>query len=304
MDSIIYARALTGTVGAQEDRAAALFREGRELAKNGNYAAACPKFLDSYGQDPKTGTALNIGDCQEHLGRLALALQTYEQTLKQLKPGDDRIAFVKERIATLGKRVARLTIVADAGATVRRDDEDVPASSIGQALTVDPGGHVVVVSTPGKPARKIELVVKEGEEREVDVRAEPSPRAAPASSPPRRATEKPTGAPTSTAAGGSNTLAWVSIGVGAAGLVASGVGAAVVLSKKSTMSSHCDASAACDQEGLDAASSGKTFSTIGTVGFVVGVVGLGVGGYLLFSSPDEKTAVGVGPGTVRLSRSF
>ena len=65
----------TGSAIGQVDSAAAraLFDEGRRLASQGKYDAACPKFEESQKLDPGMGTLFNLADCVEHLGRTATA---------------------------------------------------------------------------------------------------------------------------------------------------------------------------------------------------------------------------------------
>src|SRR5262245_8870421 len=53
--------------------AEALFADGRRLVGAGDYAAACPKFAASQKLDPGVGTALNLADCYERMGRWASA---------------------------------------------------------------------------------------------------------------------------------------------------------------------------------------------------------------------------------------
>lgn len=50
-------------------RAKALFLEGRALARDGNFADACPKFDESARLDPGIGTQFNLADCWEHTGK-------------------------------------------------------------------------------------------------------------------------------------------------------------------------------------------------------------------------------------------
>lgn len=298
---------LSATATAQDEVAAALFREGRELKKSGNYDAACPKFVQSYARDPKTGTAFNIADCDEHAGKLAKAFLLYQRVLTMLDEGDERLPIVMARIEGLRARISRLSISADPDATVRRDGEVVATASLGHAIPVDPGVHSVVVSKQGKTELRYELVLQEGELRELDTRAKDAPATRPVdAAPPAVVPAKPAGAPrpSTSPRSSSHVPAYVALGIGAAGITTSLIGGLGVISKKSTVSDHCNAAMQCDSEGLDAASAGKTYSAIGTIGFVAGLVGLGVGGYLLFWSPDKETAVGVAPDGLRLSRSF
>src|SRR5512140_3368779 len=59
--------------GGDTALALSLFEEARKLASDGNYEAACPKFLASYNQVQKLGTLLNLADCYEKQGKTASA---------------------------------------------------------------------------------------------------------------------------------------------------------------------------------------------------------------------------------------
>ena len=62
-----------------ENAAAAdvLFKEAKQLASAGDFARACPKFIESQRLDPSVGTLLNIGNCYEKLGKLAIGQGQY-----------------------------------------------------------------------------------------------------------------------------------------------------------------------------------------------------------------------------------
>src|SRR5882672_2205364 len=64
-------------------RAHALFDEGRELAKAGRYAEACPKFIESYKLEIGMGTEFNLADCWEHLGQRELARTLFIDVAQQ-----------------------------------------------------------------------------------------------------------------------------------------------------------------------------------------------------------------------------
>ena len=213
-----------------------------------------------------------------------------------LAAGDERTSVTETRIAELEKRAPRLAISGKLpkDAIVRRDGEEIPAAKIGLAAPVDAGGHIVLVVRPGKPDRRFDVVLQEGERRELDV-SEPA-----AGPPPVVASAEPARRPpppTTTASAGepstkeTPTVAYALLGIGVAGLLTSAVTGAMALGKKSTMSAHCNGAVQCDQEGLDAASAGKTLSTISTIGFGVGLVGAGLGSYFLFTTDDKKTAL-------------
>ena len=74
-----------------------------------------------------------------------------------------------------------------------------------------------------------------------------------------------------------------------AGVAVGGLAGVITLSKKSTADENCsDVSHTCNQVGVNANESGKTFAVLSSVGFGVGVLGLATGAYLyLTSKPAE-----------------
>lgn len=151
----------------------ALFREARALMKKGDFASACPKLADSHRLDPAPGTAINLGDCLEKVGKLADALQAQRDALDLLSAGDKRIGPVKEQIASLEKRVPRLTIKLAPGAPtntkVKRDDVELGEGSLGSALPVNPGEHWIVVAAPHHADTRTKVVLSVGSARSVTV---------------------------------------------------------------------------------------------------------------------------------------
>jgi hypothetical protein len=82
-------------------------------------------------------------------------------------------------------------------------------------------------------------------------------------------------------------LAWVAGGVGVAGVGVGAVTGGLAIGKKGVVQEHCGADYSCDQTGYDASRSGKTLSTVSTVSFAVGAVGIGLATYLVLSSGGE-----------------
>jgi len=294
--------------------AEALFEAGREALEKGDYEVACQRFEESNRLESAAGTILNLANCRERLGQLASAWQRYREAVHKLPGGDERVTLAREGAARLEPRVPRLTIKlapgAPAGAVVARDGIELGSASLGLPLPVDPGDHVITVSAPGHAQTRVVVALKEAERRELVLEAgvaEPEA-TAPTSSDPASATADTRAAAQSTGSG-TRTLGFVIGGVGVAGLAVSLVAGAKALSAKSTVDDEC-LNNLCTQAGLDAADSGKTWITVSNVAAAVGVVGVGVGAYLMLSARSNagETALAAqalpGGGALRVRGRF
>ncbi len=131
-----------------------LFEEGRELAKAGKYAEACEAFQKSFSIDRAPGTALNYGDCLEHLGQLRRAWQLYDEAAREFdKQADARAAFARERASSVTPRLGTITVkVAEPstpGLIVKIGNESVPPAALLVEL-FEPGTLEVTASAPGR----------------------------------------------------------------------------------------------------------------------------------------------------------
>jgi hypothetical protein len=99
----------TATAAAQSPTATELFKEGRQLAKSGQFAAACDKFQKSQELDPQLGTLFNIAQCDEKIGKLATALVAYREVVA--KDGNaQRRALAAEYQSKLEPRVPKIVV--------------------------------------------------------------------------------------------------------------------------------------------------------------------------------------------------
>ena len=285
---IATARAQPRDVVAGEAR----FQSGRAALERGDYAGACQEFEASNIADPATGTLLNLAACLEKLGRLAAAWQRFHEAAQQLAPDDERLAVANARIASLERRVPRLTLVLASdvppATTVARDGVELTRGSLGVALPVDPGRHTIVVRAPGHAERRITLTVKEGESTTREIGAGARARTEPEKAPPRASSAPARGdgsAPRRTAG-------FVIGGIGAAALATGLATGALALGKKATVEDECSATTrVCrSSAGVDAAKAGGTFGTLSTVSFALGVAGLGIGAYLVVSGGAGRRA--------------
>ncbi len=307
----------------QDDKAAAeaLYEAGKTLLRT-DVAAACDKFAASQQLDPGVGTLLHLGSCYEKLGRVASAWASFREAASYARRSGqpDREQTATSRAQKLEARLPKLVIdTSKSGATtleVTRDRKPVVSALLGVPIPLDPGAHAIAVSAPGKVTWQAEVVMVEGKSETLVVpplEATPSregilplPPPAPEPAPQKAAPPKPAPQPPPEPQRGLSTRAKVGIGLGAAGAVSFIVGGYFglrTISKWDESKQHC-VELACDQTGVDAASSARVSGNVSTALFAVGVAALGTGAYLFFTSPqgtESKVAVGATPGGALLS---
>jgi hypothetical protein len=295
---------------AQADDAAtaqSLFLEGRAALEKGDYAAACPKFEASAALVRRPSTLLNLAQCAEQGGRPLAARKLWQDGIQGLEPGDPRRSVSEERLAQLEPRIPRLTVKSPNDLTKEAvallDGRLLSAADLGVETLLEVGEHTLLLRGPGQPEQKLTLRLEEGERREVVLSfasldatsLTPAPVREPTRPPPETGSEPPRATGPADAAneppanGPDRTLAYVSLGVGAVGLVAAGVTGVLVLDKKSTVEAACPEKACSSQEGYDAAESGQSLLLVNTVAWGVGVLGLGLGTVLFLTAEPAPT---------------
>jgi serine/threonine-protein kinase len=176
---------------AQNAGAEALFRDGRNLIKQGNVKAGCDKLEASEKLESSVGTLLNLGDCREKLGKPASAWAAFRKAEALAKrDGNDRKRMLeaRRRANALEADLANITVQVgpkskSEGLVIKRDGEVLDPALYGNAIVVDPGAHVVTAESPGRLSWKADVSVGKGGKRWVVVPTlEPVPEAPP---PPR-----------------------------------------------------------------------------------------------------------------------
>ncbi|HVW26077.1 MAG TPA: hypothetical protein VHC69_11960 [Polyangiaceae bacterium] len=283
-------RAADGDPAAAEE----LFSEGRAAMDRGDFAAACARFQESQRLDPAAGTLMNWAECLNRQGKPASARLKWREALDTLAPDDDRRAAAQQRVLALDAVVPRLEIRLDAsvppGARVARDGAPVDPVTLGLPVPVDPGIHRIEVNADGHMRNEVVVTVAEREQRTITVSAGP---------PIVVASAKVTDVESSRRRG-IPPGAWVAGGVGAASLLTGVTFGVLAIVEKGHMNDDCSrasGSLLCNQSGLAAAHRGQTYSTIANVTVPIGLFGLGLGGYILWSSSREDVSSRAARGT-------
>ncbi|GAC1359440.1 MAG: hypothetical protein NVSMB47_12270 [Polyangiales bacterium] len=144
---------------SESERAIAesLFQQAKTLSKKGDYAAACPKFAESFRIDAAGGTALNLADCLEHDGKLASAYGMFQKARVMALGASrqDRVQIADEHLAALAPRLSHVIFAVPpaarvAGLEVLLDGVSLGPASWGTPLMVDAGEHAVLARAPAR----------------------------------------------------------------------------------------------------------------------------------------------------------
>jgi hypothetical protein len=290
------------SVEAQDLAAAeALFNKGLAEMEAKKFDTACPALAESHRIDPRAGTLFTLAECENKAGKIATAVARYEDYLRAFgrltadqqskQKGREKIAA--EQKAALSPHVPQLTLVlpqaAPSGTVVKRGEAVLGAPSLGIALPVDPGEHVVTTQAPGGPVHEQRFTISLDEKKTVELEVEVGAAAPAAAAPSDAVGVNVDSRDTSDPGQGRRTIAFVVGGVGVAGVVVGAIMGGLTLGKKSTIDDHCDGPR-CDAEGKDAADSAQTTGLVSTIGFGVGIAGLAAGTVLLLTAPKKQEA--------------
>ncbi len=301
--ALLLACALGSPAAAQSSAAAAeaLFEKGLSAMQAGRFDEACPALAESYRLDPRPGGLFTLAECENKAGRVATAAAHYQDYLRlveklsaqQRGAQKAREKVSREQLAALEPRVPKLTISVAEGtpedAKIFLGKLELGRPSLGTALPIDPGKHLVRLELSGRAPSELELTLAEGETKSVELSlAQPTSEEA---APPARSVPTSEAPPSGDGSSGLTPLALVVGGVGVAGLVVGGVTGALVFAQKSTVDENCVGNV-CNQEGLDATETASTFGLVSTVGFVAGgaLVATGVVLLLVDGSSDTQEA--------------
>lgn len=280
-----------------QDAAAAetLFNKGVSEMQAAHYDVACPALAESQRLDPRPGTLFTLAECEAKSGKIATALVHYEDYLRlaavlpaaQKKRHAQRVHLAEAQQVVLKPQVPTLTLTVSRAAPsdlrVSRDGTALSSASLGIALPVDPGEHIVVTSVGDGPKTEQRIVIAKGEKKVAELRWAGAATTGSSTSP------VATGPGGDSGASGRRIGAYVVGGLGVAGLALGGVMGGLALSSKSEVDSHCP-KLVCDEQGTKALDQGRTTSLVSTVGLAVGGAGLVTAVILWLTEPSPKVA--------------
>jgi serine/threonine-protein kinase len=306
---------LAAPTAEQQALAERLFREAKTNMDQGQHAVACPQLEESMRLDPGGGTQLTLALCYEGAGRTASAWGAFLEAAAQARRDGraDRETIATDRATALESQLINLTIRVPAevaqltGFVLTRDGAPVAPASFSVATPVDPGTVVLRAEAEGyepweetvtlSPESKTpEVVVPELITKPASVVATvPGPEPVPAPEP-APASVAPEPAPVAQSAGLSQS-SWGYI-VGGVGVLSLGVGTVFGLravNKAGTVNQACP-ERQCDERFRADYEAWETSSTVADVAGAIGLLGIGVGSYLILSADDaEALSVSASP---------
>jgi hypothetical protein len=269
--------------------AEALFRQGQSLMTEGKIDDACLKFEESQRLDPSTGTLLNLADCHEKQGKLAMAWNEFGAAVLAARRDQraDRVSFAQERIDVIEPKLSKLTLLLPSsheveGLQIELDKTKVGRAALGMPLPIDSGDHTLIVKAPGKQTWQSSFKVEPGPSEML------IPKLVDEVKPPIIATTsqgKEFDDQGKNKGSVQRTVSYVVGGLGVIG-VGIGVGFGVVALEKNGQSNQngCDGND-CDANGYKLRNEARQAGDISTVAFVAGGTLLASAVVLYFTAP-------------------
>lgn len=285
---------------AEKTRARELLDEGDALVEKNDLAQALGKYEAAHKIMGVPTTGIEVARTLSRLGRLVAARQVADQVVALPRRASDPTPFVEARneAAQLSKqlsgRIPSLAIVFEGladgeDAQLLIDGAEVAEARSTKPRDVDPGKHRVEGRAGGQ-IRTSDVELSEGATETVTLRFQVGQ--SETSGRPRGGApidRKPKGG------NGKRTAGWVVGGIGIAGLAVAGVTGAIILSRDGKIDDNCP-DKRCNDEGFDQVESNRSLLVVNAVAWGVGIVGTGVGAYLILSSkPESETTATASP---------
>lgn len=286
------------TTPADRETARSFMAKGRARRSKGDLEGALEAFRAADALVDAPTIELEVGLTLERLGRLVEAKDALMRVIRFPEEKGEPRAFTQARkkaeeaIHALDPRIPEVTfelrgLPPDRTPQLRVDDIRVPPETVALPRKLDPGVHRVA-ATVDVERRSVEFELAERETKTVVLDftgARFSSRAPQRKKPVAPQPEEPS----------IPTLAYIGLGVGAAGVAVGSVAGVLALSHESDAASACEDNR-CPPSVHGDVDAAKSAATVSTVAFVIGGIGTAVGLSAILVSgkhSDEKVAVTV-----------
>jgi hypothetical protein len=167
------ALALLARVAAANPAAEKLFEDGRAALALGHLDEACDAFRRSQELEPRVGTLLNLGDCEEKRKRIASAWEAFVEAkaLAASLKDSKRAATADKHAAALVTRLPYLVLAVKRvdGLVITRDGVAVPTAEWDHEVPLDPKHYKLEASAPGRTPWTRELDLAEAQHLKIEV---------------------------------------------------------------------------------------------------------------------------------------
>jgi hypothetical protein len=288
--------------------------QGAEAFEKQDYETALDRFQRASSLFRAPSISVMEARTLVKLGRVLAALDKYEETRHIVLPPDAPEALSRAvsdaaregealRARTPLLRISILGKPPSVEVKVTLDGKPVPEALLDVERPLDPGHHEVEATCAGRSPIRRRIDLSEGEHRFLGIEldsAAPDERlllTARARNADRAARDAKSRSPLAT-------WGWAATGLGVVGLGTSLVTGVIALGKKSDLDSICHPG--CPRSSADTLDAFRLNRTLSYTGLVIGVAGLGVGGYILLSGSPESDHVSASltPGGAALSGAF
>lgn len=309
------ALALTpGAAAAQESgpeamaAARMLAVEGVKLARAGDCLSAIEPLTRAEALHHSSIVLAELGACYVQTRRLVAGSEALRRVVREGLPVSpspaehEALARAQHLLPEVLPKIAQLTVVvtgpsADAVA-LRIDGQSVPAPLLGAVRPTDPGPHRLEVSAPEflPAAQDVQLAPGESRRLELALTPKPAPEPVMAASVSDGAPDVLEGESAPAFASGAGRFqlrraAYVSWGVGAAGLITGAVFGALTLSDKQRLDQRCDGNL-CPASARGDIVAAKRTGLVSTVSLAAGAAGAVAGSiaFLIARRADRRAA--------------
>lgn len=274
-------------------------------ARAGADERSCPELRASYNDDPRAQTLFDLAKCEDKAGRIATAAVTYDEYLRlfdRLSEPEKLQQGAQEQWATsrreaLARELPRVTLTlpknAPEGTRITRQssgDGDPIEMALNVPLLIDPGEHYVTVDAPGRPRWARRFFVEKGDKKTIELEVPPAEKGTETPSRIGKPIEPvPVYLPPITPKNSDmRVAAYVTGGLGIAGVVGGAVAAVIFGLSKGTIDENCK-DGICNAAGQKATNDARTAGMASIVAFSVGGSVLATGVVLFVVDPAPRT---------------
>jgi hypothetical protein len=308
---------------ADRATARALAIEGFKALDDKDFTTAADRFSRADAIVHAPTLLLGLARADVGLGKLVAAQEVYNRLVHEPVAKNATKVFLaavasgKTELDALTPRIAWLTVKVTGGTAtdVQVDGVAIPSAAVGAPRPVDPGQHLAVATATGARAES-KVTLREGQKQTITLELTPlaaAPPVAPAVVAP--VVPPPAVAPPAVVApvvvapipklppppkekepqaiaqkrSTRKTVAYVSLGVGAAGLVLGAVTGAVAGTIHGSVVGSCPGGR-CPADDQSKVDNYNTMGLVSTIGFIAGGAAAGLGVVLLVTSPKTPAA--------------